>query len=210
MKRFLLLLSFLLTGIVQTFAYGFEVDGIYYNILSGTTNVEVTYRNSNYNSYSGSVIIPSSVVRYSGKTYSVTSIGSNAFYKCSGLTSVAIPSSVTSIGSNAFSYCSGLTSVAIPSSVTSIGSLAFSDCPSLTSISVDAANTVYDSRNNCNAIIKKSNNQLIAGCKNSVIPSSVTSIGSSAFSGCSGLTSVKIPEGVTSIGSEAFWGCSGL
>ena len=141
---------------------------------------------------------------------SVTSIGSSAFFDCSGLTSITIPSSVTSIGSSAFSGCSGLTSITIPSSVTNIDGNSFAECSSLASIKVDSGNTKYDSRNNCNAIIEKPSNTLILGCKNTVIPSSVTSIGSSAFFGCSGLTSITIPSGVTGIGSNAFSGCSGL
>jgi len=94
--------------------------------------------------------------------------------------------------------------------VTSIGYGAFSYCSCLTSISVDNGNTVYDSRNNCNAIIETATNTLIAGCYNTVIPNNVTSIGNDAFSGCSGLTSVTIPNNVTSIGNYAFSGCSGL
>ena len=141
---------------------------------------------------------------------SVTSIGDYAFSSCSGLTSVTIPGSVTSIGNGAFSYCSGLTSVTIPGSVTSIGERAFSGCSALTSIAVENGNMVYDSRDNCNAIIKTSTNELIAGCKNTTIPSSVTSIGNGAFSGCSGLSSITIPSSVTSIGNNAFSSCSGL
>ena len=71
-------------------------------------------------------------------------------------------------------------------------------------------NTTYDSRDNCNAIVETASNTLIAGCKNTIIPNSVTSIVKSAFRGCSGLTSVEIPNSVTSIGSSAFSGCSGL
>ena len=141
---------------------------------------------------------------------SVTSIGSSAFYGCSGLTSVAIPNSVTSIEGWAFEYCSGLTSVTIPNSVTSIESSAFTGCSSLTSIIVDDNNKVYDSRGNCNAIISTADNTLRVGCKNTIIPNSVTSIGNYAFGDCSGLTSVTIPNSVTSIGSSAFSSCSGL
>ena len=126
------------------------------------------------------------------------------------MTSVTIPNSVTSIGDSAFTGCSGLTSVTIGNSVTSIGDYAFSGCIGLTSIVVESGNTVYDSRNNCNAIIETSTNTLITGCKNTVIPNGVTSIGDLAFSGCIGLTSITIPSSVTSIGRYAFEGCSGL
>ena len=132
---------------------------------------------------------------------------------------------MTSIGNSAFYYCRSLTSIEIPSSVTSIGNSAFYYCSGLTSIVVELGNTKYDSRNNCNAIIETASNTLIVGCKNTMIPSSVTSIGDYAFSGCSGLTSIEIveafmgcsgltsieiPSSVTSIGSEAFSGCRGL
>ena len=141
---------------------------------------------------------------------SVTYIGNEAFYVCSGLTSLTIPNSVTSIGSFAFYFCSSLTSLTIPNSVTSIGSYAFGCCSSLTSITVESGNAYYDSRNDCNAIIKKSSNTLIVGCQKTTIPSSVTSIGDDAFDGCSNLTSITIPNSVTSIGNAAFGGCSGL
>ena len=141
---------------------------------------------------------------------SVTSIGEYAFYECSGLTSITIPESVTSIGYAAFDKCSGLTSITIPESVTSIGNGAFSGCSGLESIMVASGNAVYDSRDNCNAIIHTESNSLISGCQNTIIPESVTSIVSGAFWGCSSLASITIPESVTSIGDQAFTGCSGL
>ena len=141
---------------------------------------------------------------------SVTNIGAYAFNNCSGLTSITIGNSVTSIGDHAFYYCSGLTSITIPESVTSIGNKAFSGCSGLTSIVVDAENSIYDSRNNCNAIIEKSSNTLLIGCQNTVIPNSVMSIGEGAFLNCAGLTFITIPNSVTSIGDEAFRNCSSL
>ena len=143
---------------------------------------------------------------------SVTIIGDAAFYKCTSLTSVTIPNSVTSIGERAFYGCSGLTgSLIIPNSVTSIGSDAFfCNSPRLVSIKVEDGNTYYDSRNNCNAIIETQSNTLLTGCKNTIIPNSVKSIGNNAFYGCSGLKAITIPNSVTSIGSQVFCGCSNL
>ncbi|MBQ2778911.1 MAG: leucine-rich repeat domain-containing protein, partial [Bacteroidaceae bacterium] len=127
-----------------------------------------------------------------------------------GCKNTIIPEGVTSIGESAFGGCDGLTSIEIPSSVTSIVESAFGDCTGLTSIVVDEGNSVYDSRSNCNAIIETASNTLIAGCKNTIIPEGVTSIGESAFYYCTGLTSIEIPEGVTSIGNSAFSSCYGL
>ena len=142
---------------------------------------------------------------------SVTYIGQYAFNRCSGLTGeLVIPDSVTYISAGAFSGCSGLTEITIGSGVTTIGAGAFSGCTSLTSIVVSAGNTKYDSRENCNCLIETVTNRLIKGSNNSYIPDSVTSIGSEAFYGCSGLTSIVIPDSVTYIGDSAFYGCSGL
>ena len=140
----------------------------------------------------------------------VTTIGLSAFDECSGLTSLTIPNSITTIGTSAFEGCSGLTSLTIPNSVMTIDNYAFSGCSGLTSIVVEAGNPVYDSRNDCNAIIQKSNNHLILGCQTTIIPNNVTTIGTNAFEGCSSLTSLTIPNSVTTIEPGAFSGCSGL
>ena len=183
------------------FAYDCKVDGIYYN-LSGT-DATVTYyssiSSSNKTAYRGSITIPSTIT-YSGKTYSVTSIGKKAFERCSFLTSVNIPNGVTSIGENAFLYCSDLTAVNIPNSVTSIGVNAFLYCSGLTAVNIPNSVTSIEF-------------QAFASCSGLTsvsIPNSVTSIGNSAFCNCSGLTAVNIPNSVTSIGYGAFGGCSGL
>ena len=141
---------------------------------------------------------------------SVESIGDLAFSCCSSLSSVVISDGVTSIGDWAFEGCKPLTSIIIPDSVTSIGENAFIGCGSLASIVVAGGNTVYDSRENCNAIIETATNTLIRGCQTSLIPNSVESIGMGAFSGCTSLTSITIPDSVTSIGAEAFRHCDSL
>lgn len=184
-----------------------EIDGIWYNLNSESKTAEVAQRP--FGEYKGSIVIPM-LVSYENIQYSVTSIEEFAFSYCSNLASVTIGNSVTSIGDYAFHKCSGLTSVTIGNGVTSIGEWAFDTCPALTSISVVNGNTVYDSRNDCNAIIETESNTLILGCKNTIIPNSVTNIGNRAFSECSGLTSVTIPNSVTSIGKQAFYYCSGL
>ena len=133
------------------------------------------------------------------------SIGSEAFMGCGSLTSITLPESLISIGNEAFSLCSGLTSIEIPRNVSSIGSQAFQNCSSLTSIVVDENNSVYDSRNNCNAIIQTGTNRLIWGCLNTVIPDSVTAIAGYAFNGRKGLTSIYIPLSVTTISTNAYY-----
>ncbi len=145
---------------------------------------------------------------------SVTSIGLGAFYHCTGMTSVTIPDSVTSIGDYAFQQCTGLTSVTIPNSVTSIGTGTFYYCFGLTSINVSSLNEYYSSDEN-GVLFNKDKNVLIQYPVGNLrtdytIPNSVTSIGSYAFYGCTGLTSITIPNSVTSIGSNTFRDCTGL
>ena len=141
---------------------------------------------------------------------SVTNIGNWAFYKCTGLASITISKSVTSIGDCAFYGCFGLKNVTIGNSVASIGNLAFSYCTDLESIKVDSGNSIYDSRDNCNAVIETSTNTLITGCKNTTIPNSVTTIGNEAFTLCTDLTNITIPNSVTNICDWAFYKCTGL
>ena len=214
-----------LHSMAYDFSYTYQGKTLYYTITSDNT-VEVTYYSSdNYfqnNDYvSGDVVIPSSGTN-NGTTYSVTSIGAFAFYRCISLTSVTIPNSVTSIGHDAFRNsgldsvtignsvtsigaeafygCSGLTSVTIPNSVTSIGGSAFYNCGGLTSVTIPNSVTSIGGSAFCEC------NRLISV----TIPNSVTSIGNMAFAYCRGLTSVTIGNSVTSIGNYAFCYCRGL
>lgn len=193
-------------------AYDAKIDGIYYNFDSSTKQATVTYDENIdiiIGSYTGGVNIPENVT-YNGVIYSVTSIGESAFNGCSGLNSITIGNSVKSINDYAFYGCSALNSITIGNSVTSIGRQVFYECSNIASITVGKENTKYDSRDNCNAIIETASNQLIFGCRNTIIPQTVTSIGNGAFEGCSGLKSLTIPNSVRSIEYLAFSGCSGL
>ena len=222
--KFLLLAVIGLLCSVSVSAHDFEVDGIYYSIISvSKKTVGVTYQGYYYdsysNEYSGKVKIPESVT-YNGNAYSVVGISNSAFNSCSSLTSVEIGNSVTSIGEYAFSGCSSLTSVEIGNSVTSIGEYAFSGCSSLTS--VDIPNSVTSigkpAFGGCSSLtsVTLNTNKIeswfanIPFIKTIVLGNDVTSIGDKAFSGCSGLTSVVIPESVTSIGASAFYKCTSL
>ena len=140
----------------------------------------------------------------------VTTIGTDAFNYCVNLTSATIPNSVTTIGASAFNNCSALKSITIPKSVIEIGTWAFGWCSALSNIAVEEGNPVFDSRDNCNAIIKTATNSLVQGCKSTIIPNSVSDIAEWAFHSCRGLTSITIPNGVTNISSSAFSGCIDL
>ncbi len=123
---------------------------------------------------------------------------------------IVIPEGVICIDPFAFDRCIGLTSIEIPNSVISIGDGAFDDCTNLKSITIAPNNRIYDSRNNCNAIIETATNTLIRGCEETVIPDDITIIEQGAFSGCVGLSSITLPSCLKSIKACAFGGCVGL
>ena len=186
---------------ITAYAHDFEVDGIYYNLISSEDlTVKVTYKGdgcySFSNEYTGDVIIPSTVT-YKSKVLKVTSIGDSAFWDCDGLTSITIPNSVTSIEERAFYDCDGLTSITIPNSVTSIGNYAFKGCSGLTSITIGNSVTSigYEAFYDCSKIKK--------------VELDCTTIGT-WFSGKSSIEEVVLGDNVTSIGNSAFNGCSGI
>ena len=194
------------------------IDGIKYDVVTETK--QATVIKGGY--YSGDIVIPSEIT-HNNAICSVTSIGSYAFYECTGLTSITIPNSVTSIGSYAFHDCRGLTSIEIGNSVTSIREGVFAYCFGLTSIIIPNSVTSieYAAFYACSGLtsivipnsVTSIGNQAFAYCfglTSIVIPNSVTSIGGSAFCECTGLTSITIPNSVTSIGNGAFYYCTGL
>lgn len=232
MKKLLAIVVLALTAFVSAKAYEYiTVDGIGYYINSDEKTLTVTYLNAQQEHiyYSGKITIPATVV-YNGKEYKVVTIGNSAFKDCENVTSVSMPLTLTKIGDSAFKGCTGmytatignmvtsieagafagcskLMGVTIPSKVTKISSGAFKGCNNLTVMRVEDGNTMFDSRDQCNAIINKSSNKLVAGCKTTVIPASVTSIGEYAFADISELTEVSIPASIRSIERQAYSGC---
>jgi|GEM_PF-1165682 len=230
MKKIIATCAFLLFVAFIFAQTTFTVDGIKYLTTSANT-VAVT----NGITYTGSITIPSTVVN-AGITYSVTTIGDQAFYKCNSLTNVSIPNSIKTIGSSSFWECSNLTNLIIPNAVTTIKDYAFYDCRSLTNISipnnvteigehsfilcrnlteinVQEGNQNFSSLNG--VLFNKDQSSILAypSAKSGVyvIPNSVKTIGNSAFSNChANLTGITIPKTVTSIGTSAFWNCNGL
>lgn len=162
----------------------------------------------------------------------VTTIEVFSFSGCSNLTNIELPESISSIGYGAFSECTNLANIKLPESIISIDNMAFSDCNSLKSITipknvtdikgplfggtpieiinVDINNTKYDSRENCNAIVETSTNKIISACKNTKIPSSITTLGNSSYSQCASLEEITIPNNITTLENGVFSRCKEL
>ena len=139
--------------------------------------------------------------------YGVKTLEKNSFF-WSKIASISIPSSVTSIGNYAMYGCEYLVNITIPASVTSIGQHVLSYCPKLEKISIEKSNPIYNSNNNCNAIIETSTNTLLYGCQNTVIPDSVTKLSEYAFSHCKNITEIKISKNIISLSNRTFSGCN--
>lgn len=175
-KLFLLILATLFAA--GSYAQDTEINGIYYDLDENDQTATVTYGDVQY---TGSVEIPASIT-HNGKTYSVTTIGEDAFLYCSNLIAVSLPESVTSIGAGAFQNCRSLSAISIPKSVTSIEYVSFAGCSSLNSVTLPSSLTVIEAFAflDCRSLTAIS------------IPESVTSVEEGAFYGCTHLTAIHV------------------
>ena len=182
-----------------TIANGVQVTAVVQDALSKTCWLQGNYDSPAIpSSYTGSLNIPSEV-----NGFTVVGLGQCTLCNCPGVTSVNIPGTVTNIENYSIYYCSSLTAINISASVKSIGSSAIGYLPALTSLTIEPGNPVYDSRDNCNAIIETATNRLIKGCSATTIPLTVNSIGSDAFNGASA-DKFTVPSNVVNIDDYAF------
>lgn len=193
-----------------------SIDGNIVYGCSKLTSLSVADGNSKYDSREGCNAIveteTNKLLAGCKSTVIIASIDTIGEYACTSLTSwksIEIPNGVKKINDLAFSGCIAASTLSIPASVVSIGNKSFTECQ-FSSIAVDANNPVYDSRNDCNAIIETSTNTLIKGCKNTTIPEDIKILGNNSFASLLSFTTITIPEGVTRIGNDAFSRCSKL
>lgn len=199
-------------------------DGLYYDYDPTTDKIELAFQK---NECAGDIVIPASV-QYAGKELKVEEIPNTTFHSCKYLESVHISDGITKIDHHAFALCQNLKSIRLPEGLKTIESYAFYGCTLLTEIiipksvelidpaafymcpelriRVDENNPIYDSRENCHAIIETATNTLYAANKYTTIPKTVTNIGRHAYNNCQGIKDMIIPEGVESIGFMAFGG----
>ena len=177
-------------------------DGIIYSIEENNT---ISLKDAE-NSPTSDIVLPA-YIKSNDATYTLTALQLGSFYGMDALTSVSLPKTITVIEEGGLSHFSTAPEVIIiPSSVTSIGTGAICALTTLNRVIVDKNNGVYDSRNNCNAIIETETNTLIAGCNKTKIPNDILIIGQDAFSFCEALVSIEIPNSVKEIQDNAFWG----
>ena len=150
--------------------------------------------------------IPSQI-QTKGETYKICQIAAKGFMDCCFIKKLVIDEGIKTVGRLAFYGCSDLRSVSIPSTVSSFGECIFYNCPELISIDVNKANPDFDSREQCNAVIRTSDNAVELGCAGTLFPKSVSQISIRAFCGCTGLVSLNIPEWIEIIEDFAFSDC---
>ncbi len=218
-KKMLILIA-LLSVSVSVYAYDFEVDGIYYNILSiyDGNKVEVTYGNESTNSYTMEKVVIPEKVEYGGTEFSVTAIHSRAFMSCDKIISVELPNTITTIQPGAFAECSNLTTVNIPSSVQSVGNMVFSRCPNLKEVHITDLSAwcrikfTGEYFNMDEGLLGNGSNLILNGemVTDLIIPDDITEINDLAFAYCPSITSVTVGDNVRLIGSYVFANCSNL
>lgn len=205
---------------ISNWAVGVVKGKTSYTIRQGTLGLYETF---NYAYDVENVLLPEGLISIGSEAFSnceelttitipqsVTNIGLSAFNSCTNLQSITLPDALESIDGWAFSGCTSIKSVVIPKGAKEIDNSVFMNCPNLTSIVVSEDNPIYDSRENCNAIIRTSTNELVLGNHSSTIPKSVRRIGDLAFYGCKGLKAIHIPDSVSDISWQAFEGCADL
>lgn len=208
----------------QSYAYDFEVDGMYFRIISAQDKTcEIVYENSDINKErTGEILIPEHV-DFRDTKLTIINIAHMAFYDCSNVTSFILPASLTQIESSAFQNCSSITSIEIPSSVRSIGRSAFENCNMLQSITLPSSITEIKNStfSGCERLsnleipsgVTNIDDYAFADCKNFTeinLPSNLHRIGEGAFDGCSSVETLLIPQSVSFIGKEAFYNCDAL
>ena len=227
LRKLLVLLVISAIATIGAFAQDFTYGDLMYTINDDDVTVTLNGHVDGY-SVSGELNIPSTVYN-NGQSYTVTiingqafyycegltgqliipdtvdEIGEMAFFKCTGFTSLTLSNALTDLGNDVFNYCGFTGTIIIPKHLKHIDATTFFCCNGIEGFVVDPENNVYDSRNNCNAIISTSDNELIIGCKNSTIPNTVISIAEGAFYHVTELTSITIPNSVQSIGGMSFW-----